>query len=318
MAHKPPLNESRRIVIRDSTLREGLDVPGVAFSVEQKLRIAESLSRTKVPELEVVAPGSVFSELEFAKKLKADGFPRKISGLLYVSSSRCREEVEAVRGCLDGFDLLMPVSERRKPYDRSTKKSLLLSLLDYSLQHSSAVGAGFPHSTQADREFLLEISQECAEKGAYRIVVYDTNGSADPFAIYGLIKHLKEYVKVPLFFHAHNDLGLATANSVAAAFAGADGLDVTVNGFGDRAGNASLEQVVMALYLKGIETGIALDGLKQLSKLVERESGVEVSSLAPIVGKFIATHKSPAHLEIPELFEAFDPSLVGMQRKIAN
>jgi isopropylmalate/homocitrate/citramalate synthase len=316
MAHEPVVPGSPKVHIRDSTLREGQDVPGVDFSKEQKLRIASLLDQAKVPEIEIVAPGRVFQDGEFAKRVKDKGFQTKTSGLVFASSPRCKDEVKMVGGCLDHLDILMPLSELRKPYDRSIKTKLLLDALDYSMPCAAAIGVGFPHSTQVAPEFLLEICLKCVDKGANRILVYDTNGSADPFAIYDLIKRLKAHVKAPLVFHAHNDLGLATANSLAAILAGADGLDTTVNGLGDRAGNASLEQIVMILHLKGMETGISLNALRQLSETVERESGVQVSRLAPIVGAFVATHKSPGHLEIPGLFEAFDPSLVGLDRKV--
>ena len=318
MVHKPAPEASRKIIIRDSTLREGLDVPGVSFSTEQRLRIAKLLDRSKVPEIEIVAPGRVFQDLEFAGRLKAEGLQIRTSGLVFAASPSYREEVDAVSACVDGFELLMPVSEQRKPYDRDTKTRLLLDALDYSLKHSSCVGVGFPHSTQVAPEFLLEISWESVRKGAKRVLIYDTSGSADPFAVYSLVRSLKESVNVPLFFHGHNDLGMATANSVAAVRAGVDGLDATVNGLGDRAGNASLEQVAMVLHLQGLETGISLDTLRELSETVERESGIKVSKLAPVVGEFVATHKSPAHLENPGLFEAFDPSLISLQRKITQ
>jgi len=103
---------------------------------------------------------------------------------------------------------------------------------------------------------------------------------------------------------------MATANSLAAVLAGADGLDVTVNGLGDRAGNASLEQVLLNLSRRGIETGISTAGIKGLSQLVERLSGIPVPELAPVVGEFVFTHKSPGHQGITRLFEAFDPELL--------
>ena len=111
---------------------------------------------------------------------------------------------------------------------------------------------------------------------------------------------------------------MATANSLAAVYAGAEGLDVTMNGLGDRAGNASLEQVVLSLHLKGFETGIILKDLKSLSESVEKASGLRVSELAPVVGKNIFVHKSPGHLESPDLFEAFNPQLVGSERELPN
>jgi len=316
MADESKADASGRIVIRDSTLREGLDVPRVNFSIEQRLRIARRLDAAKVPEIEVTAPGKVVQDLAFAGRLKEAGLRIRTSGLVYAFSPRCREEVGELAGCLDRLDLLMPVSERRRPYDRKTKTSLLLDALAFSLRHKPDVGVGLPHAFQADPEFLLEISRTSVENGAGRIVVYDTNGSADPFEVDRLIRRLRQASDAPLFFHAHNDLGLATANSLAAVRAGADGLDTTVNGLGDRAGNASFEQVVMALHLKGFATGISLQNLPSLSRLVAEESGIEISRLAPILGEYIATHKSPGHLEIPELFEAFDPSLVGLRRKI--
>jgi isopropylmalate/homocitrate/citramalate synthase len=212
----------------------------------------------------------------------------------------------------------MPVSPKRKPYDRNGKIKHLLKTLTFSLQYLPDVGVGFPHSTQTEISFLLEIGLESVKKGAKRITIYDTNGSSDPFSIYDLIKQLKRGINVPLFFHGHNDLGLATANSLAAVYAGADGLDVTVNGLGDRAGNASLEQVVLNLYVKGFDTGIVLRDLRKLSKTIEEESGIKIFKLAPVVGEKIFIHKSPGHLENPELFEAFDPELISSKRELTN
>jgi len=305
----------KQMIIRDSTLREGEDVVGVNFSLEKKLKIAKILEKAQVPEIEVVAPGKVFKDLEFVKRLKEDGLQIRTSGLVYAYHPQCQEEIEEMSRSLNRFDLLMPVSPKRKPYDRSSKINQLLKALAFSFHHLADVGVGFPHSTQTEIDFLLEISLESAKRGAKRITIYDTNGSSDPLSIYDLINQLKRGTNVPLFFHGHNDLGLATANSLTAVYAGADGLDVTINGLGDRAGNASLEQVVLNLYVKGFDTGIVLRDLGKLSKIVEEESGVKVFKLAPVVGENIFIHKSPSHLENPELFEAFDPELIGSKRK---
>jgi homocitrate synthase NifV len=308
----------KKTIIRDSTLREGEDVVGVNFPLEKKLKIAQYLDKAQVPEIEVVAPGKVFKDLEFVKRLKEDGLQIITSGLVYAYNPWCREEIEEMSRSLDRFDLLMPVSPKRKPYDRNGKIKHLLKALAFSLQYLPDVGVGFPHSTQTEITFLLEISLESMKRGAKRITIYDTNGIFDPFTVYDLIKQLKKGLRVPLFFHGHNDLGLATANSLAAVYAGADGLDVTVNGLGDRAGNASLEQVVLNLYVKGLDTGIVLRDMRKLSKTVEEESGIKVFKLAPVVGEKIFIHKSPSHLENPELFEAFDPELVGSKRKLSR
>jgi isopropylmalate/homocitrate/citramalate synthase len=310
------LDHPKTIVFRDSTLREGVDTPGVSFSPEQKLRIARLLDEANVPEIEMIAPSRVLQDLEFARTVRKE-IPRLItSGLIYSYSSRARVEIKAASEFLHRFDLLMPVSERREPFDRSAKVSLLTEILAFALSHHSDVGVGFPHSMQTDLPFLLEISQCAAREGAKRVTIYDTNGSADPFSVHALVERLRSEIDVAIFFHGHNDLGLATANALAAVRAGADGSDVTVNGLGDRAGNASLEQVALALHLGGFPTGVNLRSLKKMSEIVEKESGVPVSKLAPVVGEFILHHKSPSHLKDPDLFEAFDPQILAMERKI--
>src|SRR5580704_1842308 len=212
----------------------------------------------------------------------------------------------------------MPLSAQRKPSDRKEKIAGMSEVLDFCAERGTKVGVGFPHSTQVDIDFLLEIAVIAIQKGANRITIYDTNGSSDPFAVQSLIGRLGQECGVAIFFHAHNDLGLAAANSLAAVLAGADGLDVTMNGLGDRAGNASLEQVAMGFYVKGFRTGIHLKNLTELSRIVEEESGVRISKLAPVVGEFIVSHRSATHLEVPEVFEAFDPQVIGAQRKLTN
>ena len=311
-------HSDKRIIIKDSTLREGLDVPDVNFSIEEKLIIAKLMDQAKVPEIEVVAPGKVFQDLQFVKKMKARGLSIRTSGLIYSFNSQAREEIKEASKYLSRFDLLMPVSPKRKPYERSEKIGLLLDILSFSLHHSPEVGVGFPHAAQTEIEFLLNISAEAVRQGAKRVTLYDTNGSLDSFEVYHLVKRLKENFEISLFFHGHNDLGMATANSLAAVYAGAEGLDVTMNGLGDRAGNASLEQVVLSLHLKGFETGIILKDLKSLSESVEKASGLRVSELAPVVGKNIFVHKSSGHLDSPDLFEAFNPQLVGSKRELTN
>jgi isopropylmalate/homocitrate/citramalate synthase len=302
---------SKKVILKDSTLREGLDTPHVKFTVEQKLKIAKLLDKADVPEIEIVAPSHVLRDLEFVKRLKGERLKIRTSGLIYAYKHECEQEIEEAGRCLDRFDILMPVSEKRMPKNKDKKIECLLNVLTHALDVQSDVGVGFPHSTQTEVEFLLDIGKESERSGAKRVTLYDTNGSSDPFEIYNVIKRLREGLGVALCFHGHNDLGLATANSLSAVYAGADALDVTINGLGDRAGNASFEQVALALHLKGIETGVILRDLALLSKTVEEASGIPVPKLAPILGEYVFCHKSPSHLEVPQLFEAFDPGLIG-------
>jgi len=213
------VNASKRVTLKDSTLREGLDTPGVKFSVEQKLRIAKALDRAGVSEIEIVAPSRVGHDVQFARILKAEKLQVRTSGLVYANRPQWQADVEAAASNLDRFDVLMPVSPKRKPFGRNEKAAVLAEVLEFALAAHPDVGVGFPHSTQVEVEFLVEISRLAATKGAKRATIYDTNGGSDPLAVWQLITGLRKTLNVPLLFHGHNDLGLATANSLAAAYA---------------------------------------------------------------------------------------------------
>ena len=146
MVNEPSVNASKRIVIRDSTLREGLDTPNVAFTIAQKIKIARLLDKANVPEIEIVAPGKVLRDLEFARRLKEEKLRITTSGLVYAYNPQCRHEIESAGRYLDRFDVLMPVSAKRKPYGREDKIECLRDVLAYALEFQPEVGVGFPHS----------------------------------------------------------------------------------------------------------------------------------------------------------------------------
>lgn len=305
--------QMEKIIVRDVTLREGMDVPGVEFAFSQRLKIAAALSDAGIPEIEIVAPARVAKDSDFARMCReqSNQVGCKTSGLVYASVEGCFREIDLLSGLLDRIDILMPLSPERKPFKEDEKISRMLEVLGYAVARMPGVGIGFPHAFHADPEFLCLACREAAAKGAARLTIYDTDGREDPFTVFNVMDELRQIIGIELFFHAHNDLGLATANSLAAVLAGADGLDVTVNGLGDRAGNASLEQILLNMEMEGIETGVSLSELKRLSSIVEDESGISVHPLAPVIGEFVFTHKSPGHHGITDLFEAFDPDLLG-------
>jgi len=307
-----------KVTLKDSTMREGLDVPGVALDVGQKMLLLRRLAEVGVSEVEIVAPGYFDRDISTLKEMGAFDLSIKLSGLIYGNRPVWREQIKMAKGVLDRFDILMPLSNLRPPADRVEKSSQMKEVLKYALDNGAEAGVGFPHATQVEHGFLLEICQQAVETGAKRITLYDTNGSSDPWSVEELIRPIRALAEIQICFHAHNDLGMATANSLAAVLAGADCLDVTVNGLGDRAGNASLEQVAVALYLKGVSHDVRLDLLRELSRVVEEMTHVPVSKLAPIVGDFAFCQKSPSHLESPALFEAFEPALVGTIRSVCN
>ncbi len=308
----------RGVVLKDATMREGLDVPGVALDAGRKRALLAKLAEAGVPEAEIVAPGHFERDLSALEESRGAGLPIRSSGLVYGNGAGWRDQLARARGILDRVDILMPLSSARPPAGREEKSRMMREALGAAVGELGDAGVGFPHATQVAAPFLLEMCGDAVRAGATRITLYDTNGSSDPWAVGDIVAAVRGLADVAICFHAHNDLGLATANSVAAVRAGADCLDVTVNGLGDRAGNASLEQVALALHARGVPHGVRLDRLRDLSRTVAAMTGIPVPPLAPIVGDFVFRHKSPAHLATPELFEAFDPALVGTVRSVCE
>jgi len=306
------------VVFKDSTMREGLDVPGVAPEPDRKRALLRKLDEARIAEAELVAPGHFDRDLDFVKESGAADLSIKSSGLIYGIGPGWRDQVGKAKGVLDRVDILTPLSDVRPPSDRSEKARRMRDALRVAIDTVGNVGVGFPHATQVEERFLLEMCDLAVQEGVKRITLYDTNGSSDPWAVERLVGKVREVAATEICFHAHNDLGMATANSIAAVRAGAGCLDVTVNGLGDRAGNASLEQVAMALHARGVRHGLRLDMLPGLSRAVEAMTLVPVSKLAPVVGEFAFRHKSPSHLASPALFEAFDPALIGAMRSVCR
>lgn len=307
-----------RVILKDSTMREGLDVPGVVLDAGQKRALLGRLTAAGIPEVELVAPGHFASDLQDLRQIGTVDGPVRSSGLIYGYGPAWREQIGMAKGLLDRLDILIPLADLRPPAGRKEKVLQMREVLGIALDIHGNAGAGLPHATQVEQDFVLTVCGAAVQAGAQRITLYDTNGSADPWTVTALVQAVRKETEVEICFHAHNDLGMATANSVAAALAGADCLDVTVNGLGDRAGNASLEQVAMALYVRGISPGLRLDLLRDLSRTVAEMAGVPVPKLAPVVGDFVFRHKSPAHLNTPELFEPFDPALIGAMRSLCK
>ena len=173
---------SQHVTLRDSTLREGQDTPGVSFSTEQKVKIARALEEAGVSEVEIVAPSRVLKDLEAVKVIKDSGLRLRTSGLIYACSSGLAEESKGASKWLDRFDLLMPLSEKREPFDRRGEMQVLLEALSGALSLQCHVGVGFPHATQTQVTFVVDIAQKAIDLGAERFAIYDTNGSADPFS----------------------------------------------------------------------------------------------------------------------------------------
>ncbi len=313
---------SRAISINDTTLRDGEQAPGVVFSLHEKIAIARALAAAGVDEIEAGTPAMGDEEVESIAAIVAEDLAPRVTGWCRLNEkdvdAALRAGVKTVNISAPMSRLQMRVKLKCEPQEVAER---VRRVVGYAREHGLEVALGGEDSSRADLRDMALIVGAAAQQGVFRFRFADTLGLLDPFSTFEYIRRLRDVTDLPVEFHGHNDLGLATANTLAAIRAGASHASVTVLGLGERAGNAPLEEIAIALPRTGdARTAIDPTRLEALAKLVASASGDRIPRAKPIVGADIFTHESGIHvaglLSDVRTYQGIDPALLGRRHKV--
>lgn len=312
------------VQLLDSTLREGEQTPGVGFTVEEKVAIARALDEFGVEYVEAGHPAVSPEVHEAVRRVANLGLDAQV----FAHARAVREDIDLARRCDVGWvGIFFSVRDRalEERFRRNLDEAIeaVVDAVQYARAHGLRVRYTPEDTVRSAWGNVVAVARAAVEAGADRISVADTCGAMTPRLMRDFVARLRAALhdRVPLHAHCHNDLGLAAANALAAHEAGAQVLDVTVNGLGERTGIASLAEVATALRLAyGVDNGYRLDSLPEISALVANASRVPVSPQAPVVGRHAFTHNAGLHvaavLRDPDHYESIPAALVGRTRTL--
>ena len=312
-----------KVRIFDTTLRDGEQTPGVSLSPEKKLNIAKKLDELGIDAIETGFPVISDGEREAVKMITSANLKAELCGLARTN----KKDIDAAIDCgLNYIHTFIATSDIHLEYKlkmtREEALSKAIEAVEYGKSRGLQVEFSAEDATRTDREFLKKVFGEVAKAGADRIDIPDTVGYSTPQYIAEITKDAIDATKLPVSVHCHNDFGLAVANAISGIQAGAQCAHVTINGIGERAGNASLEEFVMALNSLQFEqkwgTNINTKLLYETSRYVSKLVGITVQPNKAIVGENAFGHESGIHthgvLSNPLTYEPISPEVVGRTR----
>lgn len=314
--------KEKNINIVDTTLRDGEQTAGVVFANKEKVRIAKMLDELGVPQIEVGIPIMGGDEKEAIREITKLNLKASIMGW---NRAVIKDIEESIKCGVDAVAISISTSDIHIKHKLcSTREEVLdrmVKAVEFAKKEGMYISVNAEDASRTDDEFLIEFAKSAKCAGADRIRFCDTVGVLEPFSTYEKIKKLKDNVDIDIEMHTHNDFGMATANALAGIRAGANFVSTTVNGLGERAGNAALEEIAMALkYIYNIELGLDTKRFREISEYVSTASGRFLPVWKAIVGDNMFAHESGIHadgmLKHPNTYEVFKPEEVGLIRQI--
>jgi isopropylmalate/homocitrate/citramalate synthase len=304
----------------DTTLRDGEQTVGVVLDPQDKLELARGLDELGIERIEAGFPRVSEDdrravELIIAAALKAEvwGFSRAVE-----ADVKALVELGVQASVIES-----PISDLKLEalgVDREAMLERIVYAITFAVEQGIKVAFFAVDSTRADLSYFETVYKTAVEAGAQEVVVVDTIGIATPEAVAELVGRTREWVDVPVHFHGHNDFGLATASAVAAAREGARWIQGTINGMGERAGNANLPEIALALRgLYGVETNLRLDKVREFSERLRELSSYELEPYKPLVGENLFTRESGAvasQFHDPPAIEPYSSELVAAERRV--
>ncbi len=312
----------KELKIVDTTLRDGEQTAGVVFANNEKVMIAQMLSDLGINQLEVGIPAMGGDEKEAIKAICNKNLKASIMAWNRAVISDIQHSIDCG---VDAVAISISVSDIHIMNKLKTSREWVLENMvksvEFAKKNGLYVSVNGEDASRADIDFLTTFIETAKQAGADRFRYCDTVGVMNPFNIKEIINTLYTRTNFDIEMHTHNDFGLATANAIAGVMGGASHIGVTVNGLGERAGNAALEEVLMALkYVHDYQVNIDTRQFRELSEYVSKASGRELPAWKAIVGSNMFRHESGIHadgaLKNPQNYEAFDPSEVGLERQI--
>lgn len=313
-----------KVRIFDTTLRDGEQTPGVSLSPDKKLAIAKRLDDLGVDAIEAGFPVISDGEKKAIALITQENLKAEICGLTRTNKKDIDAAIDSGLNYIHTFIATSDIHLKYKLHiSRDEAVSRAVEAVEYAKSHGLTVEFSAEDATRSDRGFLKEIFGKVAKAGADRIDIPDTVGYSTPQYIAEITREAVLATKLPISVHCHNDFGLAVANAVAGIQAGAQCAHVTINGIGERAGNASLEEFVMALHCLQFneqkwETNINTKLLYETSRYISKMVGIPVQPNKAIVGENAFGHESGIHthgvLSNPLTYEPISPELVGRTR----